>query len=97
MFRDRFLQVGRDEGFDDYATRGVLLIQNSEIEQCLDPIIRHEGADLITRKQFHLSIAGADGYTHAVAIRISCDHQIGAGLFGQLNAETQGGGVFRVR
>ncbi len=78
MFRDRFLQIGRDKRFDNDGAGGVLLVEHAELEKRLRPVVGEERTDLIAREQFHLAARGPDRDAHSIAIRIRRDDQVGA-------------------
>ena len=50
MFRNRFLQIGRDECFDDDRAGSVLLVEHAKVEKGPGPVVSEERTDLISRE-----------------------------------------------
>ena len=94
FFGDSLLQVRRDKGFYDDAMRLVAVVQYALFEMFLGSIPRHQRADLISREKSHFALGVSGGYSHAIAVRIGSDYEIGVGIVRELHGHRQRLGIF---
>ena len=85
MFRDRFLQIGRDKCFDDHCAGRILLVKHALVEQRLDAVPGKQRTDLVPGQQLHSAIFRPNRCTHAVAIRISRHNKVGICFLSKLD------------
>ena len=96
FFGDGALEVGGDKGFNQDAAAGVFGGDDALFEQFGDPVIGHQGADLVPGEQLEVARAGPDGNAHPVAVRVGGDHQVRVLAFGECDGHGERLGVFRV-
>ena len=94
---NRLLKIRGDKCFNDHPARAVGVVENSKLEKLHRPIPCENRADLVAGDELHLPLGIPRRNTHAIIIRIGCNHEIRSCFIGLGNGHGKGFGIFRVR
>ena len=96
FFRDRFLQIRRDECLDNHSARMIAGIEDALFKKLHRAIPSQDRANLVACDELHVAFGVAGSDAHAVIIRVGRNHEVRTSSVSLRDRHAESLGVFGV-